>query len=175
MTITLIRHTKLDIEPGLCYGQSDILPHASFRDEAGELKNKIQDIKFDKVYSSPLSRCTLLAHECGYKNPQIEKRMAELNFGDWELKPWKDIKGEYAEKWFNDYVNTPALNGESLKEMIERVDSFIEDVKLERSDNVLCFTHAGCIRIFNHLLNKIPADKMFDLDIAYTGIYTFSL
>lgn len=175
MTITLVRHTKLDIESGICYGQSDILPQASFEDEAREIKATIKDLKFDKVYSSPLSRCTLLADECGHKNPQTDKRMAELNFGDWELKPWKDIKGEYADKWFNDYINTPALNGESLKGMIERVGSFIEDIKLENVDKVLCFTHAGCIRIVSHLLNKVPVDKMFDLDIAYGGVYTFKL
>lgn len=84
MEIYLIRHTTPDIEKGICYGQSDIPLKDTF---PSEVKNILKSIPkhFDKVYSSPLQRCTQLANYIDQNNT-IDNRLMELNFGSWELK-----------------------------------------------------------------------------------------
>ena len=61
MKLTLIRHTSLQIEPGICYGQSDIDVAASFANEVANTKKKLVELTFDAIYTSPLQRCVKLA------------------------------------------------------------------------------------------------------------------
>ena len=57
MKITLIRHTRVAVETGICYGWSDVGVAPSFETEASRVKENISNEQFDIVYSSPLSRC----------------------------------------------------------------------------------------------------------------------
>ena len=55
MKITLIRHTRVAVETGICYGWSDVGVAPSFETEASRVKENISNERFDIVYSSPLS------------------------------------------------------------------------------------------------------------------------
>lgn len=175
MKLTLVRHTTLDIEPGICYGQSDILPSVNFEKEAAKAKKVLDVMSFDKVYSSPLKRCALLAAQCGFASFEISREMMELDFGDWELMAWDDIHGEYAQKWMDNYIDFPTLNGESLRDMVTRIQHFITVMKQQNIQHVLCFTHSGPIRIMEHLLNKKPIEELFSFEVEYAGIYNYTI
>ena len=73
MTITLIRHTSVNVPSGICYGQSDVDVSGNFEFEAPIVKDKLASNRFDAVYSSPLQRCEKLASYCGFENPTIDK------------------------------------------------------------------------------------------------------
>lgn len=173
MELTLVRHTRLNIAPGICYGQSDILPAGTFGEEAKRTSRKIKDKQFDIVFSSPLKRCTLLAEACGFLTYTADKRLAEYNFGDWELLPWDKITGQYAERWFKNYLELSAPNGESLNEVIKRISNFLTELSQMPVERVICFTHSGPIRIVHHLLNQLPVDQLFTFEVDYGGVYTF--
>lgn len=175
MKLVLVRHTTLSIEPGICYGQADVLPSATFETEAAEASKLLANLNPDKVFASPLKRCTLLAEACGYKDAIIEKRLIELDFGDWEMVPWNNIHGEYAQKWMEDYLTFPTPNGECLQDMIDRVEKFLDELKQQELQEVLCFTHSGPIRVFEHLINKIPVEKLFSFEVDYAGVYTYQI
>lgn len=53
MKITLIRHTRVAVETGICYGWSDVGVAPSFETEASRVKENISNEQFDIVYSSP--------------------------------------------------------------------------------------------------------------------------
>lgn len=91
MKITLIRHTRVAVETGICYGWSDVGVAPSFETEASRVKENISNEQFDIVYSSPLSRCRKLAAFCGFHEPILDDRLKELNFGEWEMKKWDDL------------------------------------------------------------------------------------
>lgn len=167
MQITLIRHTAVAVSQGICYGQSDVDVADSFQTEAAGVKLQLDNMKFDKVFCSPLIRCRKLADFCGYPNPQIETRIMELNFGDWELKSWDNINDPQLEKWYNNWIDEAPTNGESLAEMIQRVENFYIELKQTELQNIAIFTHAGVIRIFEILINKVSSDKAFDIKIEY--------
>lgn len=175
MNLILVRHTKTVVPEDICYGQSDVLPSQEFQTELKEIEKKLKPINPDMVYSSPLIRCKVLALELGFKSVKIDNRLMEYNFGDWELKLWNNITGEYADRWMNDFINTPAPKGESLIQMASRVESFLDCLTKTNFNTVLCFTHSGVIRVVNCLVNKKNLKEAFKLQVDFGGIYTFEL
>lgn len=179
MKLYIVRHTKVDSPKGICYGQTDVGLADSFEEEADRVFEKIKDIAFNYIFSSPLSRCVRLANEV-VKNPQhivYDKRLMELNFGDWENQHWNSIyKTKEAKVWFKDYINTPCPNGESFMDLADRVEDFIKDLKQkEQHTNVLIFCHGGVIRAFNSLINKLDINSTFELKVEYGQILELEL
>ena len=82
INLTFIRHTSVDVPPGVCYGQTDVPLAPSFPEEALIVKDGLAGIHFDEIYCSPLSRCVRLAEYCGFTTPKFDKRLMEMNFGD---------------------------------------------------------------------------------------------
>ncbi len=107
MKVYIIRHTTPDVPTGTCYGQTDVPLKATFQAEAQAVKDSIPDIKFDAVYSSPLSRCRFLATFCGYPTPRLDDRIKEINFGRWEMQLFEQIDDEYIQNWYDNFVDAP--------------------------------------------------------------------
>lgn len=146
MRLVLIRHTSVAVARGICYGQTDVPLADSFPDEAAVVRECLTGYKFERVYSSPLSRCVRLARFCGYGNPVIDPRLIELNFGDWEMKRYDEISDPRLQEWFNDYLNVTPTAGESVMDQRRRMMEFVEDVrKLNIDGTVGVFTHGGIL------------------------------
>lgn len=89
MEVILIRHTSVDVPPGVCYGQTDVPLKPTFEQEAAVTQENLKAfLPFDHVYTSPLTRCVRLATYCGYPDAERDKRIMEINFGSWEMKPF---------------------------------------------------------------------------------------
>ena len=91
MVIYLMRHTAVDVPQGVCYGQTDVPLKPTFETEATQTAANLQGLSFDKVYTSPLTRCVRLATFCGYPDAERDDRLKELNFGDWEMHRFDEI------------------------------------------------------------------------------------
>lgn len=152
MEIYLVRHTSVDVPAGYAYGQTDVPVRSSFEDEAKVVKENLSGQTFDKVWSSPLTRCLRLATYCGYPDAEREDRIKEISFGEWEMKSWEELSSDPRSKeWFNDWVNVPAPSGESLHEQYNRVSSFLEEVRNSGLEKVCLFAHGGvltCARVY---------------------------
>ena len=87
MEIYLIRHTSVDVPAGYAYGQTDVPLKPTFEEEAEEVKKGLSDHTFDKVWTSPLTRCVRLANYCGF--PEAGKRRISVSPADkanrWEV------------------------------------------------------------------------------------------
>lgn len=156
MNFYLIRHTSVDVQSGICYGQADVGVAASFHSEKEIVKRKIKGLNFDAVFSSPLKRCKKLA-ESLIQNDKIvfDERLKELGFGDWELKAWSEIyNSPNGKEWMDNYQTLPTLNGESYPEMVNRIKEFYSELLSSKSKNVAIFAHAGVIRIFKSILEQ---------------------
>ena len=126
MDVWLIRHTKVVVEPGTCYGRSELELASSFADEVESLRAQLPD-QFDRIFSSPLTRCTRLAETFGKFD--TDARLLEYDFGDWELQAWDDIDQQALDNWMQDFVNQRPPNGETVIEMQARVDEFLEQLR----------------------------------------------
>jgi len=172
MEIYLIRHTTPEIAKGICYGQSDILLASSFKDEVAQiLKNNSFPENDVVVYSSPLQRCKQLA-ETVFNVTAInyDNRLKELNFGDWELKPWDAINKEELTIWMEDFVHVPCPNGESYVDLNNRVLEFKKSLKSAKHKKVVVVTHAGIIRAFLAQHNNVKLEDSFQYKISLGAV-----
>ncbi len=169
MTFYLVRHPRVSIASGICYGQSDVPLSERFEEEAAAILKKLSGIEFERVYCSPLSRCARLAEKISSRT-LFDDRLMELNFGDWEGQPWNTIfESEEGKKWFDDYLTRRCPNGESYNDMLARVRQFIAGLPDIRG-NLLIVTHAGVVRAFRVILENRSVEKVFEKSIAYGQI-----
>jgi alpha-ribazole phosphatase len=169
MKIHLIRHTSVDVPAGVCYGRSDVPPAETFPAEAEAVRAGLPG-RFERVYTSPSARCTRLADACGYPDAARDARLAELDFGAWEMRRWDDT--DVGARWRGDWIDTPPPGGESLRRMYARVASFFD--ALPRGEDVLVFTHAGVIRCARAYFGETPLEQVFDTPTACGEIVTFT-
>lgn len=158
MEIHLIRHTKVAVSNSICYGKTDV-------ELSDEWENDFKEIVLDKdyhsVYSSPLKRCTQLASYFGF-NFKTDQRIAEFNFGDWEMKAWNEIPPEQIDPWYLDFVNVTPPNGENVLSLQVRVKDFMEEIqKKHEHDKILIITHSGVIRLILQYVLEFPIENMF--------------
>ena len=148
MTLWLVRHALPLIDKGICYGQLDVssdlvATKACALELAEQLPNRIQ------VITSPLQRCELLAKDLCWLKPDLvlktESKLQELNFGEWEGRPWADIPEAELTAWTNDFANHRAGGtGESTTQFMVRVAAAFD--ALDPAKDTLWVTHAGVIR-----------------------------
>lgn len=169
----LVRHTSVDIRGGTCYGQLDVDVASSFEKEKQMIENDLAGKSFDAVYSSPLQRCAKLAGElCRGHEVVYDRRIMELNFGQWEGLRWDDIyKMPGSRAWFKDYNNMPCPGGESHVDMGQRVAAFYVDMLRQHpGGNVLIVTHAGVIRLLYAIATRRPFHEVFTLNVKYGDV-----
>jgi alpha-ribazole phosphatase len=172
--ITLIRHTSVHVPAGMIYGQTDVKLNAGFDEEAIQILTQLKG-KYDAVYSSPLSRCKILAEKIS-SELILDDRLKELNFGDWEEKYWNEIDHtSEAKQWFDDYINVKCPNGESYNDMLIRIKSFLDDLKMKNHSKVCIVTHGGPIRAFLVAIEGIKPEIVFDRKIEYGEVIHLNL
>ena len=175
MRLILVRHTSVDVPGGVCYGFTDVPLRTSFDVEAALVKDKLDASTFEKIYSSPLSRCAKLADFCGYPDAIKDERLKELNFGDWEMKSWTQISKEEASQWFVDWLNHPAKNGESYATMNLRVTAFMDELKQLDCNSAAIITHGGVIRLIHVYAGIYPLEESFEFQVDYGQVFELEI
>jgi len=146
MKIVLVRHTRVAVPRGTCYGWTDVPVADTFEEEAAATKKQLERYgAMDAVYASPLTRARLLADYCGYPTPQTDDRLKEMNMGQWEMKRYDDITDPYLEEWYRDYLYLPTPDGESFMMQYERVAAFLKELRRKDYRQVAIFAHAGVL------------------------------
>jgi len=160
MEIYLIRHTTPDITKEICYGQSDISLASTFPEESKSVFAKLP-ASIDKVYTSTLKRCHQLAKDIPHDELELVPELQEMNFGDWELKPWSDIPAEELNPWMENFVNQQVPKGESMKILANRVTQAYRRILEANHERIAIVTHAGPIRIILSEVNQTPLEEAF--------------
>ena len=161
MEIYLIRHTTPAVEPGICYGQTDLDVTAAFDSEAAEIGRRLPST-IARVVSSPLRRCSKLAR---FLFPSLEIELLdglkEINCGDWEMKKWDELPEGTSRNRMSDYVHTPFPRGETYSQLQARGVAVFETVVRTGKDSAIV-THAGVIRGILAHVSGTPLNEAFD-------------
>ena len=162
MKLFFLRHTSLNVEIDVFYGQTDLDVSDSFEEEVKLIQKKIKNFNIDtnsiKVYSSPLKRCIKLTNKLT-ENYIVDERIKEMNLGDWEMKKMSSISKKEKLDWENNLLSFKIPNGESNNEFLKRLKSFLDDI-FKFNEDALIVCHAGSINGMLSLLTKEPFDKM---------------
>ena len=123
-----------------------------------KINNNIPKFGNIDIFSSPLMRCKKLAYGIS-ENINFDDRLKELDLGDWEMKPKNKIPKKFIEEWENNIMTFHIPNGESNKDFIKRLKSFIDEKKKLKKD-LLIVAHAGSINGMISILTSQPFDKL---------------
>lgn len=170
MHLVLVRHTSVDVPPGVCYGHTDVPVASGFAREAAEVAAQLDGREFDAVYTSPSSRCVMLAEACGYPRAIRDPRLMEMDFGDWEMQRWDDITDPRLQMWYDDWRHVAATGGESFADHAARVASFMESLMATGARSALVFAHGGTVMHAALWRHPSPPDDIFGLRPQYGGI-----
>lgn len=150
--ISMIRHGRTDANTnGQYIGTSDFPLHDLGRSELLDKLDQFVYPKVERVYSSPLQRCTETA-EILFPDRElvIAEEFRELNFGKFEGKTAEELVGneEYMQ-WIRGGMDARPPEGESVSELCIRTFQGLHRVVLEmmKEDmtHVALVTHAGVI------------------------------
>lgn len=155
MTLYLVRHPRPDVAPGLCYGASDVpVPEAELaRVHAALAQRKLDDLP---VYASPLRRCALLAERLAPGRVTLDARLAEMDFGTWELRPWSGIPRADVDAWTADLLHYRPGGAENVLDVARRVHAFADDLRVPAA---LVICHAGTMRLLAALHGGAPLER----------------
>lgn len=135
MELYLVRHGQtVWNKEGKLQGRTDIELNENGREAAGNLGRALENVEFDKIYSSPLIRAYETA--ClirGHRNIPIirDDRLVEISFGEGEgdsWRTWNDPENPYS-AFFNDTENyVPPPRGETFEQVMARTKDFVQKV-----------------------------------------------
>lgn len=149
MRLYLIRHGRPQVASGICYGSTDV--HVESQETAriaATLKERLPQRA--PVYSSPLRRCSELAALLRPGVVTHDARLAEMHFGEWEMRAWDDIPPEQVDAWASDLLMYRPGGGESVLEVAQRVHAFHAELKARQIEQAIVVCHAGTIRLLSH-------------------------
>lgn len=170
MNIYFIRHTAVYNPNKLCYGQSEIPLEENFTVDFDWIKDHLSIEENTSFFSSPFRRCSKLASYLSDDTFKIEERISELNFGNWEMKPWVQIDEKELNPWMEDFVNYAPTQGESFNDLYNRSVAFFEDLTHSTSNDAVVVCHAGVIRAILAYILDFPLENAFNIQIDYSSI-----
>lgn len=170
MTLLLVRHTAVEVPPGLCYGRTEVPLAPSFEAEAAAVRSALPPGPW-RIHSSSSSRCQRLAASLG--DPvQIDPRWRELDFGAWEGRLWQELPREATRRWLADFVNGRPPGGESLADVVARAEACLAEVLAERAERpIVVVTHGGVIRALLARARGMGLADAFAVPVAFGSIH----
>jgi len=132
--LILLRHGRTKANAaGLLQGRIDPELDVLGQQQAAAAAAAIGPI--DRVIASPLIRAQQTAAAFG-QPVETDERFIELNYGDWEGKPVKEVPAETWAQWRADLDFRPP-SGETLNELGERVRDGLADLAAEAVHNTI--------------------------------------
>lgn len=128
--------------------------------QAKQLRNKLENIKFDIIYSSPLVRAKHTADILNSNNVPIvlDPRLVERNPGSLAGKSYDATdRNEY----WNYYSEVRYGTEESIIDLFSRIKKFLDELKNMEYERVLIVAHSGVSKAFYSYFNGIPKDGKF--------------
>ncbi|CAI8697073.1 alpha-ribazole phosphatase [Burkholderia pyrrocinia] len=175
MDVVLIRHPAVAVEPGMCYGRSDVPLAAPADAGAHAVRAHLSALGApppEQLWTSPLTRCASIAERLAHAFDVPLQRDAgwqEMDFGAWEMRRWDDIDRAALDAWAADLMHACAHGGESVARFAARVARQADAVaQVDRQQWAV--THAGVIRAFASHVLRVPLDTLLSRPVPTGGV-----
>ena len=143
-------------------------------EQALELKEKIRDIDFDIIYSSPLIRAKHTAEIITDNNKSIifDDRLKERNCGSLS---GQSLKVTNRSEYWNYYTNIQYGTSENIKDFFKRVSNFLNELKTKDYESVLIVGHSGVSKAFSGYFEGIKDGKFLDRGLKNCELKKYEL
>ncbi len=154
-------------------GQQDIPLGDEGRKQAIALGGRLKGRQFQACFSSPLKRATetaeLILKASGNSIPIITlPELMERNFGDWEGKSIDDLQLLFPNdfsQWLAAHQIPAPPNGESMDELMKRVERGLDQILAVKEGNVLVVGHSGSIKAAICIFFRLPLSSFVRMRI----------
>ena len=151
-----------------CQGWADIPINEVGKGQAQKIAEELKNIKFDKVFCSPLTRAKQTCEIITRLPYEIDNRIIERNFGEFEglMHHEFDFKG-----FLNPKNDGTYISAEDVEPFMQRVFSFLDKLKKYKNKNILVVSHgAVAVTTMVYFLGR-PDGKNLDEYIFPNGTY----
>ena len=163
MRLFFIRHGQS--EGNICGYHSSWLPvplTEKGREDAEMAGRLIQNVHFDKVYSSDLLRA-IQTQQIALPDAEVERlpMLREINVGNLLGRKVTDCYEEYGEIYFvrRDATDYSAYGGESYEDLSNRIRQFLSMMEESEYENVAVFGHGTYMQIAMDVITGITHSK----------------
>lgn len=173
MDLFLIRHPRVDVAPGICYGASNV----GLAEDAAAVAARLKPLlpASCALVSSPLGRCRALADLLS-PAVAVEPALAEMDFGEWEMKDFDDIDPDLIDAWALDPYGFTPPGGESARDMAARAQAaFAELREVAGAGPLIIVAHGGPLRAIAGSLLGLPMENWLSLEFACGQASLFEL
>lgn len=142
--------------------------------QAEELRDKIKNINFDIIISSPLKRAKHTAEIININNNEIfyDDRIRERSCGNLSGKP---LEVTNRDEYWNYYTTIQYGTSENIKLFFDRIYNFLDELKTKNYQNVLIVAHSGVSKAFNGYFNGIGDGKFLNRGLKNCEIKEYHL
>ena len=164
MKLWLLRHAQVLVDPGICYGSSNVDCDTEATIVAA--KNFAPyPAKDCVVWTSPSARASKLAEAVSrirpdLKGPNADHRLKEMDFGLWEMQPWESIPRADIDAWVEAFPHYCFGGKECVQDVLDRVAKALIDATLSGAAEMIWVTHAGVIRAVQFLSTEEKRTKI---------------
>jgi len=156
MPLILIRHPRPAVAEGVCYGRADLAVGPELGVTLAAALAGLPEVR--AVVTSPLARCRRLAEAIAAARRlplAVDARIAEMDFGAWEGRPWAALPRAELDAWAADFRDARPHGGESVAMLERRVAAALAETP-PGSPPVLWVSHMGVARAASALLGRPP-------------------
>ncbi len=159
MKVYIVRHGEVPHNALKQYNNENEDLNENGIKQANELKEKIKNINYDIIISSPLLRAKHTAQIINVNNKKIliNDKLKERDPGDLSGKP---LTVTNRDEYWNYNTTIRYGTSENIREFFKRIYNFLEDLKKEDYESVLIVAHSGVSKAFNGYFEGIK-DGMF--------------
>lgn len=177
----LVRHANTDLTGTTLLGRMEgIALNAEGRSQAYNLVTRLEALRIDAVYSSPVQRAVEtavpLARDHGV-DVQPAGAFAEVNCGDWTGRTFTELEKDSTWQRFNAFRSSTQIpGGEHMLDVQKRVVEQLECWRASRGGQVIAVvSHADVIRAALCYYLGAPLDLMLRIEISPASISVLSI
>jgi alpha-ribazole phosphatase len=158
----LVRHPRPLAPPGVCYGATDVpVDPQHLQAVVQSLSPQLPRGTAWRVSQHARARelaQAMQAHGFASSLGRVDPRLNEMDFGDWEMRPWDAIDPAALQAWTDGFATYRCGgHGESAGMLIDRVASVCRETLAPDGGDEVWFTHAGVIRAVQWLVGQKPS------------------
>ena len=161
----LVRHGETEwSRNGRHTGTTDLDLTEKGVEVACTLKDRLADMSFDMVLTSPLTRARRTADLAGFGDAEVDSDLCEWGYGDYEGVTTAEIR-KTVPNWT--VWTHPTPGGETAAEVTDRLDRVLAKVRA-KAGRALVFGHGHSLRALAARWIEQPVDegRFFKLDTA---------
>lgn len=173
LRVVIMRHPPVAVQ-GIIYGQMDVPLIYEAEREIPRLAADPLVLRAARAWCSPWQRARVVGHPLAQKlglDITEDARLAELGFGQWEGRSLVDLEhneGILYKDWMDNWDTFAAPGGESVGQMVARVDDWLREQFQHRRDMVhLVVAHGGVVRAMRTISRRVTFRVGFEPQVQF--------